>query len=236
MGIRVVLFDIDGTLVRMRGAGVRAMDRAFEALTGVSGAFEGVPMAGRTDRAITESALERTAVREETIGPVPAFLDRFFERYVAELEGEAYRGEPNVCPGVLAALDRLERRGVTAALATGNVPGAARVKLERFGLFSRFRFGGFGDFSAERAAVLRAAADEAVRRTGAVSADILVVGDTEHDVAAARAVGARVAAVATGPVPIDRLRGAGPDHLTATLADAVGRGWWDEWIGSSGSG
>jgi len=224
--LRCVLFDIDGTLVSMRGAGPRAMDRAFERLTGIPRAFQGVPMAGRTDRAITESALQRLADAGRTVPRDEAFHRRFTEAYLAELALEVWKPGPTVCPGVLSTLDALERRDVRLALGTGNYAGAGRVKLERFGLWSRFAFGGFGDETCDRVEVIARAATEARQRCACGADGLLVVGDTPNDIAAARAIGAPVLAVATGPYPLEELEPHKPDLLVANLLDALAAGLW----------
>jgi phosphoglycolate phosphatase-like HAD superfamily hydrolase len=221
------LFDIDGTLVSMRGAGSRAMGRAFEGLTGIPRAFDGVPMAGRTDRAILATALERLAARGQAAPDLHEFCAPFAERYLAELSGEAAREGPTVCPGVIAALDELERRRVVIGLATGNFAGAARIKLARFGLWSRFAFGGFGDRTCDRVEVVAEAAAEGRRRSGAAPGEVLVIGDTAADVEAGRAVGARTLAVATGPFSVADLEPARPDRLLASLVDAAAARVWD---------
>ncbi|MDI7266634.1 MAG: HAD family hydrolase [Myxococcota bacterium] len=225
--LRCVLFDIDGTLVRMLGAGARAMDRAFEGLTGIRGAFEGIPMAGRTDRAIVCSAIERRTALGAVLPAENALMARFVEAYLPDLEREAASEGPRVCPGVLAAVEMLERRGIAIGLATGNFRGAAEIKLRRFGLWSRFAFGGFGDATRDRAVMLTDALREARRVAGAAPDETLVVGDTEADVAAGKAVGAPTMAVATGPFTADDLAGAGPDLLFEDLTEAVRARFWE---------
>jgi phosphoglycolate phosphatase-like HAD superfamily hydrolase len=225
--LRCVLFDIDGTLVSMRGAGPRAMERAFERLTSIPQAFRGVPMAGRTDRAITETALERLAAAGRAVRGDEAFHREFAAAYLAELAPEVWQPGPSVCPGVLAALDALERRDVLLALGTGNYAGAARLKLERFGLWSRFAFGGYGDDTCDRVEVLGRAAAEARRRCGCGPEELLVIGDTPHDIAAARAIGAPVLAVATGPYARQELETHRPDRLFADLQEALAAGFPD---------
>lgn len=225
--LRCVLFDIDGTLVTMRGAGPRAMDAAFERLTGIPQAFRGVPMAGRTDRAITESAIRQLVEAGRAVPQDEAFHRRFAEAYLAALAPEVWKPGPTACPGVLATLDLVERRGVVSALGTGNYAGAARIKLERFGLWSRFAFGGFGDETCDRVEVIGRAAAEARRRCGCGPDELLVVGDTPHDIAAARAIGAPVLAVATGPYTLEELERHHPDRLVPTLLEALRRGFWD---------
>ncbi|MBI5499095.1 MAG: HAD family hydrolase [Deltaproteobacteria bacterium] len=224
--IRCALFDIDGTLVSMRGAGPRAMDRAFLSRTGVPDAFRDLPMAGRSDRAIVDSAIERLLARGCAVPCDEAFHREFIARYLVELEAEAAPEGPSVCPGVIATLDVLERRGVALGLGTGNFEGAARIKLERFGLWSRFSFGGFGDATPRRVDVIRNGAREALRRCSAAALEIVVIGDTPADIEAGRAIGARVLAVATGPVPLSELAGLRPDAAFPTLFEALSAGFW----------
>jgi len=217
---RLLLFDIDGTLVLTGGSGQRAMAGAFEELFGAADAFAGVSMAGRTDRWLVEAALERhglEATKER--------LDRFRARYLALLGasiGEAGQGRRGVMPGVHDVLTRLRALDRThLALLTGNYADGARIKLEHFGLWDRFAWGAFGDDHAERDALARAAVAAAPAR-GIPLADpahAIVVGDTPLDIACARAAGARVVAVATGGHSLDELRAHDPDLALEDLRD-----------------
>jgi phosphoglycolate phosphatase len=146
--------------------------------------------------------------------------------YLDELAREAPKPGPTVCPGVLATLDELERRGVALGLGTGNYAGAARLKLERFGLWSRFSFGGFGDDTCDRVEVIGRGARDGRASCGATAEELVVIGDTPADIAAARAVGARVLAVATGPYALEALAEHRPDALHATLLEALAGGFW----------
>ncbi len=220
MSGRLLLFDIDGTLVLTGGAGKRSMDRAFEEVFGVREAFAEVSMAGRTDRWLVETALERHGV------PVtPARLEAFRARYLALLDaaiGEPGSGRRGVMPGVAELLAALRgRAGMQLALLTGNYADGARIKLEHFGLWAHFAWGAFGDEHAERDALARAAvADASVR--GIALADpshAIVIGDTPFDIACARAAGARVVAVATGHHSLDELRAHAPDLALEDLRD-----------------
>lgn len=220
MSARLLLFDIDGTLVLTGGAGKRAMDRTFEELFGVGDAFAEVSMAGRTDRWLVESALERHGI------PVtPARLEHFRARYLALLGasiGETGEGRRGVMPGVPDVLARLGALDHThLALLTGNYARGAHIKLAHFGLWDHFAWGAFGDEYAERDALARAAvADAAVR--GIVLADpsqAVVIGDTPFDITCARAAGARVVAVATGGHSLDQLQAHDPDLALEDLRD-----------------
>ncbi len=220
MSARLLLFDIDGTLVLTGGAGQRAMAGAFEELFGVADAFADVSMAGRTDRWLVESAFARHGIDAN-----PESLDRFRARYVALLDtsiAETGQGRRGVLPGVVDVLARLQTLERThLALLTGNYADGARIKLEHFGLWDRFAWGAFGDDHAERDDLARAAMADASTRgiTLADAGHAVVVGDTPFDIACARAAGARVVAVATGGHSLEELRAHDPDLVLGDLRD-----------------
>jgi phosphoglycolate phosphatase len=217
----LVLFDIDGTLILTGGAGSRAMTRAFEEVFGVPQAFAGVPMAGRTDRAIFQEAAARAGLllADEA-------ADRFRRRYYACLREEIERPGPGkgVMPGAREVLDELSADPrVALALLTGNFAEAARIKLEYFALWRYFPWGVFGDEVVDRAALVPRALAEARARALPVhsSRQVIIVGDTPHDVACARAAGARAVAVATGGFDEATLARAGADLVLTDLRDRV---------------
>lgn len=220
MTLRLLLFDIDGTLVLTGGAGKRSMDRAFEEIFAVPDAFADVSMAGRTDRWLVETALARHGM-----SATPERLDAFRGRYLALLDaaiGEQGSGRRGVMPGVPEVLSALrERADAHLALLTGNYAEGARIKLEHFGLWAHFAWGAFGDDHAERDALARAAVAAAESRGIALAepAHAIVIGDTPFDIACARAAGARVVAVATGHHGIDELRAHAPDLALDDLRD-----------------
>lgn len=216
----LVLFDIDGTLLLSGGAGKRALNRAFRELFGVSGGFDGIPVAGRTDRLIFDDALERAGAAAG-----PAMRDRFYARYCDLLAEEIVRPGPRkgLMPGVRALLDRLSGRAdLTVALLTGNFARAARIKLEHFGLWHHFACGAYGDDAPERDDLAPIAVDRARRGGSDVpsAAHVVVVGDTPLDIRCARAYGARSVAVATGSFDEALLRRHGADRVLPDLADA----------------
>jgi phosphoglycolate phosphatase-like HAD superfamily hydrolase len=217
---RLLLFDIDGTLVLTGGAGKRAMDRAFAERFGVADAFAGMSMAGRTDRWLAEQALERHGLEA-----TPARLDDFRTSYLAHLTTfihEPGTGRRGVMPGVGTLLDRLAASsGVHVALLTGNYAEGARIKLAHFDLWQRFGWGMFGDEHADRDALARAAIARAPGHGVRLDepSQAVVIGDTPFDIACARAAGARVIAVATGGHAIDELRACGPDLALEDLRD-----------------
>jgi phosphoglycolate phosphatase-like HAD superfamily hydrolase len=222
--VTIVLFDIDGTLIRTGGAGSRAMNRAFEDLFELPGAFDGIPMAGRTDKRIVEDAAARAGVTLGTEG-FQRFRNRYFERLLEALPERGHRNR--VLPGVLSLLEALAARpmgkDVFVALLTGNCEQGARIKLEHFDLWRFFPCGAYGDDVCDRDALF-AVAIERARVCGApdvLPQDVLVVGDTELDVACAAAAGARSLAVATGSSNADALRQSGADVVFEDLSDTA---------------
>ena len=217
----IVLFDIDGTLIRTGRAGSRAMNRAFEDLFGIAGAFDDIPMAGRTDKGILDDGAARAGV-DLGGGNFQRFRARYFERLIEALPEPS--PDKGVLPGVQPLLEALAMRAdVFPALLTGNCEEGARIKLEHFNLWRFFRCGAFGDDVADRndlfaVAMARALACGAPR---VHSRDVLVVGDTVLDVACAKAAGARSVAVATGPSGVDALQAAGADVVVEDLSDTA---------------
>ena len=216
----LVLFDIDGTLVLTGGAGLRAMTRAVETILGHPEALEGIPVAGRTDRIILTDVLRR--IGHDLDEPL---FQQLRAQYVAFLSEEIHlpgHGVKAVMPGVRPLLDRLRHReDVWLGLLTGNFVEGARIKLEHFDLWKYFRGGAFGDDAADRNALVPFAVARA-REEGLpeIPADrVLVVGDTPHDIACARAVGAVPVAVATGGYTVAELRGSGADIVFEDLSD-----------------
>jgi phosphoglycolate phosphatase len=218
---KLVLFDIDGTLVLTGGAGIRAMNRACEEVVGHPLALDGIPVAGRTDRIILTDVVARAGHALDD-----GLLERLRDGYISNLREEIERpgrtqsfeslgargGVKAVMPGIRELLDMLERRDdVFLGLLTGNFEAGARIKLEHFDLWRYFRCGAYGDDAADRNELVPFALERA-RRCGLpdIAPDhILVVGDTPHDVACARAVGATPVGVATGGFTVEQLRDSG---------------------------
>ncbi|HSC27021.1 MAG TPA: HAD family hydrolase [Vicinamibacterales bacterium] len=217
---KLVLFDIDGTLVLTGGAGRRAMARACEDIVGHAGPLDGIPVAGRTDWVILHDTLGRLGRDLDE-----ALFLQLRERYLGHLRdeigkpGEGFKG---VMPGVRELLDELlPREEVYLGLLTGNFEAGARIKLEHFDLLRYFRCGAFGDDAADRNALVPVAIERA-RRCGLPAVeppDVLVVGDTPHDVACALAAGALPVAVATGGSTVAELRESGAQIVFEDLTD-----------------
>jgi phosphoglycolate phosphatase-like HAD superfamily hydrolase len=217
--IRLVLFDIDGTLVLTGGAGVRGMARAFADLFSVPDAFAGLHTFGRTDSWILSDALELHGIPADTTTAA-----RFRESYIAHLRDELQQPGPRkgIMPGVRALLDALAGRGdVYLALLTGNYEDAARLKLEYFDLWKYFPCGAFGDDAPDRNRLLPQALAK-VRECGGPDAspdEVMVIGDTPLDVACAAAGGAHSLAVATGVYSAADLAAAGAEIVMNDLGD-----------------
>jgi phosphoglycolate phosphatase len=217
---KVVLFDIDGTLVLTGGAGVRAMNRVFAEVLGMEDALTGVAVAGRTDWIILHDAMVNAGQELTT-----ELLDALRSRYVQLLQDEiqhAGKGIKAVMPGVRELLERLSTRpDVFLGLVTGNFEAAARIKLEYFDLWRYFRCGAFGDDSRDRNELVPFALTRAKRcgLTDASPHDVLVVGDTPHDVACALAAGATPIGVATGSYTVDQIRDSGAELIFDDLSD-----------------
>lgn len=213
----IILFDIDGTLVRTGGAGKAAMEAGLLAAFAVAELRDEVPYSGRTDTAIT-----RDLLRVHDIDPTPANQLKLRESYLAHLPNSLTSKGGEICPGVPELLAAVAGKpGVVLGLLTGNVRTGARTKLGHFGLWDHFAFGGFGDEHFERDDVARSALASARVHVGrdVDPTDVWVIGDTPLDVSCARAIGAKAVAVATGWHPVEELAGHNPDLLFSDLSD-----------------
>lgn len=221
----LVLFDIDGTLVRTRGAGRESLDAAFAAVHGWENATEGVHVAGSTDGAIVRDVSARFSGE--------AVTERVQAHYYAALAARLVdRERVRLCPGVVEILDALQGR-VHLALLTGNWGEGARIKLEACGLWERFAFGAFADDAVDRNDLVPVAVARA-RERGLTVTGVVVIGDTPADVACARAGGAVAVAVETGFAAPGALARARPDLLLKDLAS--GGAWLRTLVASPLSG
>ena len=195
---KILLFDIDGTLLLSGRAGYRALTRTFEEVFGVARGFDGVPVAGKTDEIILTDALARAGVEADQ-----AHRRRFHDRYCELFAGEIHFPGPRkgLMPGVADLLAKLDDRPeIRCGLVTGNFARPAQIKLEYFDLWRYFHFGAYGDDAPTRDDLVPIAVERA-RLAGAevaAPADVVVIGDTPLDVQCARVAGARPVAVATG--------------------------------------
>ena len=213
---RLLLWDIDGTLISTSAAGYRAIELAT-AQRFQDGDLEGVEIQGRTDSGIAHQILAKYGepLTEEN---VTTFLDLYLELLAQELP----RSKGVVMPGVLTLLHRLEQQPNTAlGLLTGNLKRGAQLKLEHYQLWHFFAFGAFADDYHDRNQLGAFALERAHAGTGGafLPAQVDVIGDTGHDIACGKACGARTIAVATGSWSRERLAECAPDFLFDDLSN-----------------
>jgi phosphoglycolate phosphatase len=216
MNAALVLFDVDGTLLSTGGAGARAWAQAFVDLHGIEGDVERFSESGMTDPEVVRRTFRGTIGRAATERELALLMMRYLKRLPDEVAvSPGYR----IMPGVTQLLEDLSEAGTLLGLVSGNIEGAARIKIARGGLGRFFPFGGYGTDSADRASLTEAAIQRACTMHGhdLDRTRVLVVGDTPHDVAAAHSVGAVSVGVATGASSVHELSDAGADHVLATL-------------------
>jgi phosphoglycolate phosphatase len=210
----VWLFDVDGTLLITDGAAREAFAYGVRESLGLEDPLTDVAFAGRTDPLILGDILRKHG-RVFAEGEESRFWATTYLRMETLLTPERGRLLPGV-PELLAAVER--EPGWVAALLTGNTTGMAHIKLSHFGIAERFAFGTFGEEAADRDALARIAVARAAELYGVPPGRCIVVGDTEHDIACARAAGARVVAVATGQRDRATLAARRPDLLLDDLS------------------
>ena len=214
--IRLVLFDIDGTLVHTGRAGSRAFGKTMASEFNAPESVEKVRFGGRTD-----PSLARELFGHNRIPPTPENFNRFFESYVFWLDHLVANSNGEICRGVpefirdLRALPEPPMPG----LLTGNIRLGAEIKLRRYGLWELFETGGFADDSEDRNHIAAAALERGRRVLGENlrGEEILVVGDTPHDVRCGQFIGAKVLAVATGGAKLEELQNHKPDWTVGDL-------------------
>jgi phosphoglycolate phosphatase-like HAD superfamily hydrolase len=222
--MRLVLFDVDGTLIRADGAGRRALTEAFAEVWGlereaVDAAGRQVDYRGRLDPWIHGEIARRLGL--DLASRRESMIDTYLRHLRRGLEERPALALPGV-PELLRSLEEREDRAL--GLLTGNLPGGARLKLGSAGLDERFAFGAYGDDAAARDELGPVALGRAREALGLElpPEQVTVVGDTEHDVSAAHASGFRALAVATGWTEPEDLRASEPDLLLEDLS-----GWQD---------
>ncbi len=214
----LILWDIDGTILHSSGAGMRSLNEALTTVFGLSGTFEGIDFSGRTDRAIVRQVFARFGIEH-----TPENIERYLDGYVALLPTVLAGSDARVLPGVASRLEEAAARpGVAQGLLTGNVRRGAQVKLGHHGLWDFFPVGAFADDSEQRNDLGPYALERARGHWGVDFSPerVWIVGDTPHDIACARACGARALAVATGMSSLEELRGHRPDAALPDLSDA----------------
>jgi phosphoglycolate phosphatase-like HAD superfamily hydrolase len=218
--MRLLLFDIDGTLLTVRGAGRRALKSALELVYGISGDIDGYDLRGKTDQRIVFDVMTATGMRMEA---VKERLDDVFEAYARGLLEEIGDGQSVLTlPGVSELVRQLhESDDVLLGLLTGNIEQGARIKLEPTGLWPYFPIGAFGSDHVDRRRLPSLAARRAHARVGYPfrPTEVFVIGDTPLDIECARAFGAVAVAVATGNYSRAELLASEPDLFFEHLGD-----------------
>ena len=214
---KLILWDIDGTLIVSGRAGIFALGRAFERLHGRAPDFTHFDVSGRTDKWIAGQLLEQhgqTASAEN--------IHVLLEAYLAMLPEELLKRPGRVLPGISELLELFHGRGdVAQGLLTGNLHQGARLKLEHYKVWHYFEFGAFGNDSPLRNELGPHALRRARERHGVefAAADTFVIGDTPHDIECGQAVGAKTIAVATGRFSVAQLQAHAPTAVFADFTD-----------------
>ena len=218
--MRLVLFDIDGTLLLTHGAGMRAMNRAFEFHAVLPDTVKAVHPDGKTDPQIVREVMKVCGRDSECTSEMFA---GFFTSYLSFLKEEmAVCTQLRIMPGVPELLARLaEEPDFCIGVATGNIEEGAWLKLRHARLHSFFHFGGFGSDSEDRTEVIRQAIARGTALVGPQEVEAaFVIGDTPRDIIHGQAASARTIAVATGTYSLETLRNHEPDLAVATLEEA----------------
>jgi phosphoglycolate phosphatase len=214
--VRLVLFDVDGTLIHTGGAGVKAFARTFVSEFKTADGFERLKFSGRTDL-----SLVREFFGFHQIAPTPENFARFFERYVFWLDHFLHESRCSVCPGVWEFLRGLQAlpQPPLLGLLTGNIRLGAEIKLRHLKLWEVFQTGAFADDHEERAQIAAVAQERGSRLLGTElpGDQVVVVGDTPLDIRCARAIGAKALAVATGGSSPEELQRHQPDWAIPDL-------------------
>jgi len=215
---RLILFDIDGTLV-WGGPAKDAFHRALVETFGTAGDIEVHSFAGKTDPQIARELLSGAGL---AAADIDEGFEALWERYLGYLGELLVRRPMTVLPGVPALLRELaERTDVGLGLLTGNIAGGAELKLRSAGLFEHFGVGSYGSDHEERDALTAIALARASERWSVDidPRDVFIVGDTPRDVQCGRAGGTRTLAVATGYFGVEELGRCGADHVIADFTD-----------------
>jgi phosphoglycolate phosphatase-like HAD superfamily hydrolase len=221
---RLILFDIDGTLLSARGAPRRAFGRAMTAVYGTAGPVDNHPFDGKTDPQIARELLHLAGLEDEV---VDARFPALWSTYLRELTGELERPdhETVVYPGVRELLGELEGRdgAVVIGLLTGNIEAGAALKLASARVTTQFRVGAFGSDCERRDGLPAIAVERARALTGMEfrGHDVVVIGDTPNDVTCGRALGVRAIGVGTGRHDPEELLSAGAYAAFADLGDTA---------------
>jgi phosphoglycolate phosphatase len=214
--VRLVLFDIDGTLVHTGHAGTQAFKKTFATEFNLHHGTEKIKFAGRTDVSLVREFFKIHALPE-----TPEHFAQFFERYVFWLDHILAHSNGSVCHGVREFIRDLQTlpNPPMLGLLTGNIRLGAEIKLRCFGLWEIFQFGGFADDNEDRDQIAAAAFERGKRVLGKnlMAEEIVVIGDTPFDIRCGKFIGAKVLAVATGGATLEELKKHKPDWAVEDL-------------------
>ncbi len=217
--LRLVLFDIDGTLITTNGVAKKTFAEALEKLFSVPNAAREYDFAGKTDQQIFQDIMSAAGLDEASIERAQeSALNTFLDMLEQRITNDAV----TVLPGVRELLDALSLEStVTLGLLTGNMLRGARIKLTPPGLMQYFSFGAFGSDAPQRHALPSIAVERAYHRTGYLfrEKEIVVIGDTPHDIECGRHLNVRTVAVATGGKSRETLAGHNPDFIFNDFTD-----------------
>ena len=218
MSKKLVLFDIDGTLLTSGGAGERALRRGFREKFGIDDDLTRVEIAGRTD-----SGIARRMLAAHELPETPENLTAFFDGYLHFLAQELPASNGGgLLPGIVTLLEALKPRAdIVLALLTGNLERGAELKLTHYGVWHYFEFGAYADDHHDRDQLGHFARNRAREKHGIdfPQEQIFVLGDTPHDISCARAIGAKAVAIATGKFTRVELGALAPDFLFDDLGN-----------------
>ena len=220
MAKKLLLFDIDGTLLLTGRAGEHALRLAFKERFGVDDDLSSISFAGSTDGAIA-----RQMFAPYNIPATPENIADLFDGYVHHLALELPRREGTVLPGIVELLEALhQREDCVLGLLTGNIEKGAELKLSHYGVWDYFEFGAFADDHVDRNKLGPVAHSRAAEKHGISfeSENVYVLGDTPKDIDCARAAGFVAVAIATGSYATDELAAHKPDFLFEDLSDTPG--------------
>jgi phosphoglycolate phosphatase len=215
MSMRLILFDIDGTLIDSGGAGTRSLNLAFKKVFSIEDAFSSISMAGKTDTQIIKEGLMKHGISTD------GNLSKMVDSYLRNLKEEINNDRKHVKPGVHEILEKLSFiKDAALGLLTGNLESGARIKLEPFKLNKYFPSGAFGSDDEDRNNLLPLAIkrfEELVQDKIGID-ECIIIGDTPRDVECAHIYGAICIGVATGPYALDELIEAGADYVLEDLS------------------
>ncbi|MEI6034574.1 MAG: haloacid dehalogenase-like hydrolase [Verrucomicrobiae bacterium] len=214
---RLLLFDIDGTLMTSGGAGEAALVHAMKTRFGVEEDFSGVVLAGSTDARIARTLLEKHGLAT-TAENLAALMDSYLHSLAERMGSHSGR----IMPGMIPVLDAIKAHpDAVLALLTGNLVRGAEIKLRHYGVWDYFEFGAFADDHHDRNELGKFASARAAEIHGeSFPADrIFVIGDTPKDIECGRAIGAMTVAIATGDYSRDELAACRPDFLFDDFSD-----------------